>query len=642
MDKDTRLPLTSVDVVGERMEALRELFPEVFAEGKIDFARLKEALGDFADDSAERYGLSWAGKADAKRAFQSLSSGTLVPLRDESVNFDSTENLIIEGDNLEVLKLLQQGYHGKVNMIYIDPPYNTGNEFIYPDNYREGLDGYLRYTGQVTDDGFRVQTNTESGGRFHSRWLSMMYPRLFLARNLLADDGAIFISIDDHELYNLKQLCDEVFGEENYKGTIVRATGQTTGQDSGGLGSSFDYILAYFRQPDVEFSGLPLDDSDLDRYQMEDGRGKYALWQLRKTGSNDRREDRPNMYFAIKNPDGEDVWPLGPTGYDSCWRFDPKGYKRLLEEDYIVWKKRKRGETEEWWPYVKTYLEGRTKRPSPLWVDLEGSKKASIDIRTLLGGSVFSNPKPVGMIARLLQILPQQSEDCLVLDFFAGSGTTAHAVLDMNRQDGGTRKFILVQLPEPLDPKERDQKLGSDFCDSVNRPRNIAEITKERVRRVIKQIDEESNGKLALGDERGEDRGFRVLKLTSSNFKLWNPEEAPKDAEGLAEQLRLYADHVLPGRSQEDILFELLLKAGVPLGARIEKVDVAGQSAFDVADGHLLICLEDEITEETLRAMIERKPEQILCLDNAFKGNDQLKTNTVLETRSHGIKFHTV
>ena len=621
-----KFDLRSLDLTEEKKQDLLRLFPEIRTEGgKIDFERLKLALGETVDVGKERYGMNWPGKADCFRAIQAPSTGTLLPCPEESVNFDTTENLIIEGDNLEVLKLLQKSYLGKVKMIYIDPPYNTGNDFIYPDNYSESLQTYLEYTGQVDSEGRKFGSNSDTDGRFHSRWMNMMYPRLYLANNLLSPEGVIFISIDDREVDNLKKICNEIFGEENYKGTIVRASGQTTGQDSGGLGSSFDYILVYFKIPDYELAGLPLSENDLERYEEEDDKGKYALWQFRKTGYHDRREERPNMFYPIKDPDGNDVFPFGPTGYESCWRFDPKGYAKLKAENFIVWKKRNKGNTQEWWPYVKTYLEGRTKRPSPLWDDLEGSKKASIDLRDLLGDKVFDNPKPHGVITRLLQILPEPNKECIIFDFFAGSGTTAQSVLDLNKLDGGNRKFILVQLPEPTG--------RGDFL-------TIADITKERVRRVIKKLNDAEAGQLPL--EAPQDRGFRVYKLAESNFKPWDA-QAPSEAAALARQLELHIEHIRPGRSPQDILYEILLKSGFLLTTPVESLILADKPVFSVAGGALLICLEPELTMQVIRAMAALKPERVVCLDSGFAGNDQLKANAVQIFKTKGVtSFKTV
>lgn len=624
-DQPEKLDLTSHNLPADKTAELLRLFPEIRTEGdKIDFDKLKLVLGQTVDVSKERYGMTWPGKADCFKTIQAPSAGTLLPAPEESVDFDTTENLIIEGDNLEVLKLLQKAYLGKVKMIYIDPPYNTGNDFIYPDNYTESLQTYLEYTGQVDAEGKKFGTNTDTDGRFHSNWMNMIYPRLYLARNLLSENGVFFISIDDREVDNLKKLCNEIFGEENYKGTIVRATGQTTGQDSGGLGQSFDYVLVYFKHSDYELSGLALSDSDLERYEEEDERGKYALWQLRKTGSNDRRTDRPNMFFPIRNPDGEDVLPIGPTGYESCWRFDRKGYERLVAENYIVWKKRQKNGGEEWWPYVKTYLEGRTKRPSPLWTDLEGSKKASIDLREIMGDSVFDNPKPIGLLTKLLQIAPESNADGLILDFFAGSGTTAQAVIELNKQTGTNHKFILVQLPEPVE----DDKFAT-----------IANITKERVRRVIKKLNDEEAGQLPMGGK--QDRGFRVFKLTESNFKGWEA-SVPKDSTALAQQLELHIDHIREGRTSEDILYEILLKSGFPLTTPVEKIELEGKAVYSAAGGGMLICMEKELSLEVIRAMAEKKPQRVICLDLGFAGNDQLKANAVQIFKTKEVVFKTV
>ncbi|MDQ1349792.1 MAG: adenine-specific DNA-methyltransferase [Acidobacteriota bacterium] len=628
-----KLDLSSMNIVEEQKAKLKKLFPEVFTEGrKIDFERLKATLGEDVDSGKERYGMNWPGKGECFKTIQQPSIATLVPCPEESVNFDTTENLFIEGDNLEVLKLLQKSYLGKIKMIYIDPPYNTGNEFIYPDNYTESLETYLSYTGQIDDEGRKFSTNTETEGRFHSKWLNMMYPRLFLAKNLLRDDGVIFISIDDNEVDNLKKVCNEIFGEENYKGTIVRATGQTTGQDSGGLGQSFDYIFVYSKNIATELSGLPLSDDDLKRYEEEDEKGKYALWQLRKTGSNDRREDRPTMFFKIKDPDGEDVLPIGPTGYESCWRFDRKGYEKLLKENYIVWKKRIRNEKEHWWPYVKTYLLGKTKRPSPLWTDIEGSKKASIDLRDLMNNKIFDNPKPIQLISKIIQILSELNNNTeIVLDFFAGSCTTAHAVLDLNQEDNGNRKFICVQLPEPTDPNSEAFKAGY---------KTIAGIGKERIRRVIKKINDENKGKLKF-EENSIDLGFKVFKLAPSNIKAWNA-NVEKNPEAVQQQLFDYIDHISHVSREEALLYEILLKSGFELSTKVEKLDLAGKAVYNVAEGGILVCLEKNLTKDLFRAIAEKRPARCVCLDRGFQNDDQLKTNAVQTMKDKGVEFRTV
>lgn len=634
MEQPKKMDLRSMDITEEHKARLKELFPHVFNEEKIDFERLKQTLGEDLDTGLERFGLTWPGKAECMKIIQQPSIGTLKPCKEESVNFDTTENLFIEGDNLEVLKLLQKSYYGKIKMIYIDPPYNTGKEFIYPDKYSESLETYLAYTGQVDAEGKKFSTNTEADGRFHSKWINMMYPRLFLARNLLENDGVIFISIDDNEVSNLRKLCDEIFGEENYKGTVVRATGQTTGQDSGGLGSSFDYAIAYSKNAETELAGLPLSENDLERYEEKDEKGNYALWQLRKTGSNDRREDRPKLYFPVKDPDGGLVLPIGPTGYESCWRFDEKGVERLIKENFIVWKKRKRGENEDWWPYVKTYLEGRTKRPSPLWTDVEGSKKASIDLRGLMGYKVFDNPKPTQAIERIIQIIPELNDSDIILDFFAGSATTAHAVLDLNKQDGGNRKFIMVQLPEPCTEDSEAFKAGY---------KTIADIGKERIRRVIKKIQEESKGQLDFQGSKM-DLGFKVFKLDQSNFKIWDGAvDETADGEKIQKQLELQIEHINPNATEDDILYELLLKSGYTLTTKVEPLQLAGKKVYSIENGDLLICLEKKLTKEVITEMARKEPARVICLDTGFSGNDQLKTNAVQIMKSHKVEdFRTV
>jgi len=630
--------LLSQDVAEEKREQLKQLFPEIFTDGQIDFEQLRRVIGDWVEPGKERYGLNWPGKADCMKIIQAPSIATLKPDREESVDFDDTENLFIEGDNLEVLKLLQKAYFGKIKVIYIDPPYNTGNEFIYPDDFSETLDTYLDFSGQKDTEGRKFSTNSETSGRFHARWLSMMYPRLYLARNLLTPDGVIFISIDNHELSNLMKICNEIFGEENFLGIIARATGQTTGQDGGGLGSSFDFALGYCRDNGVDLSGLPLTAHDLKRFDAEDGRGRFAIDQMRKTGSSDLRSDRPSMFYPVEAPDGTEVLPIASAGYEGRWRFENATYKRLLDDDYILWKKTKRGDDEVWWPYVKYYAENRTKRPSPLWTDLDGNKKASRDLRALFDGKkLFDYPKPIDFIERLAQIAPNANENDIILDFFAGSCATAHATLSLNKQMGSSRKFIVVQLPEPCDPESEAYKAGFS---------NVADLGKERIRRSAKSLSEQDTDQLELKDSSSLDFGFRVFKLASSNFRLWNG--SAEDAEDIAAQLDMHVDHIDKESGPEDILYELLLKAGFQLTTKVEKQAMAGKDVFSIADGALLICLDKEITPELVDALADADPLQVICLDEGFKGNDQLKTNAVQTFKSRAkedeeaIVFRTV
>ena len=637
-------PLTSMNITEEQLLNFKQLFPEVFTEGlKVDWDKLKLTLGETVDTGKERYGMNWPGKADCFKTIQQPSIATLVPARVESIDFDTTENLFIEGDNLEVLKLLQKSYLGKLKMIYIDPPYNTGNDFIYPDNYAENLNTYLEYTGQVDSEGRKFGTNTDTDGRFHSKWMNMMYPRLFLSKNLLKEDGIIFISIDDHEVDNLKKICNEIFGEENFIGCIVRTTGQTTGQDSNGLGSSFDYLLVYSKYPDRGLNGLPLTEHDLKRFENEDEKGKFAYDQLRKTGSNDKREDRPNMYYAIKDPDNNDIYPIGPGGYDGRWRVESKTFDKLLRENFILWKKTKKENAEVWWPYVKYYLEGRTKRPSPLWDDMEGNKKAARDLRTIFEGKkIFDFPKPIELLKRIIAISCE--EDDIVLDFFAGSGSFGQAVFEYNQTEKTNVKFICIQLPQTT---EKDSEAYNEGF------KTISEISKERIRRISTKIKKEQSKKadkikesLFTNEESKErnDLGFKVFKLDHSNFKIWDA-TLEKEPEAIQQRLFEHIDHISPEAAQESILYELLLKSGFELSTPIEKLILSDKTVFSIAGGQLLICLEKELSHDCLKAMAEMQPTRVICLDEAFTGvnADALKTNAVQIMKSKGVvNFRTV
>jgi len=626
---DIKLPLTSRDVHAERLAKLRELFPEAFTEGKADLKKLSQLLGDAANDAPERYGLSWAGKSEAIRAIQITSTGTLLPAPAESVNFDTTENLIIEGDNLEVLKLLQGGYHGRVKMIYIDPPYNTGGEFIYPDNYKEGLADYLKFSGQVSGEGIKLTTNAETDGRYHSKWLTMLYPRLFLARNLLREDGVIFVSIDDHEAHNLRAVMNEIFGEENYVTTVAWQRRDTPANDVQGFSTYHEYAICYAKQMDAVTVGLvPRTQAQIDIYKNPDNdpRGVWTRSALTRPGASEKD------CYAIKNPTGREVYP--PKG--TSWRVSRETLKRFVEENRLWWGSTGDGDM----PFQKRFLSEVKQGVVPTtWWDYKfaGSmRNAKNEIREIFEDPPFDYPKPSSFVRRILEVSTYAKEDEIILDFFAGSGTTAQAVLESNAQDGGNRKFILVQLPEPTG--------RNDFS-------TIAEITKERARRVIKQLSaaeaqkqQEAATQLKLAGSasvRASDFGFKVFKLSSSNFKVWDPSTAPKAGAALAEQLKLIAHNVQGGRPDDALLYELVLKSNLPLTSKIQSCKIGAQTFYDVAEGTLAICLERPIEQATLRGLIAKKPKAVVCLDIAFARNDQLKANTVLEMKSHGIEFHT-
>jgi len=618
MTQPEKLDLRSHDASGDKIAELLRLFPEICTEGgKLDFDRLKLVLGEAVDVGKERYGMNWPGKADCFKTIQAPSLGTLRPCPEESVNFDTTENLIIEGDNLEVLKLLQKSYLGKVKMIYIDPPYNTGNEFIYPDNFTESLQTYLEYTGQVDSGGKKFGTNSEADGRFHSKWLNMMYPRLYLARNLLADDGVILASIDDHEVDNLRKLFNEIFGEENLLAHIVWQKRYVSNMTAKYLSDMHDHILVFSRNADsISVNRLDRSEEQLKAYKNpdNDSRGPWRAQDL--SASKPYKAGQ----FTITTPAGAKCDP--PPG--RYWRCNEQQYNSWVADNRIWF-----GVDGTARPMLKAFLseasEGVT--PNTWWPhDFAGhNKEATLEVKALFdGASPFDTAKPVKLVRRMLETFADP--DAIVLDFFAGSGTSAHAVLELNAQDGGNRRFILVQLPEAIVSKEF---------------RTIADIMKERVRRAIKNLNKEEAGKLALDTDK-QDRGFRVFKLAESNFTTWNAQVA-YDSTVLEKQLEFHVDHIRDERTPDDILYELLLKSGFPLTTPVEKPTLAGKTAYSVAGGALIICLERELTLELIRAIAEQKPERVVCLDEGFAGNDQLKANAVQTFKTKGVtSFKTV
>jgi adenine-specific DNA-methyltransferase len=619
-----KLELTTVDIAAEKQADLLRLFPEVRTEGgKIDFDRLRLALGETVDVGKERYGMNWPGKADCFKAIQRPSLGTLLPVREESINFDETENLIIEGDNLEVLKLLQKSYQGKVKMIYIDPPYNTGNDFIYPDNYSENLQTYLEYTGQVDSEGRPFSNNKDTDGRFHSKWMNMMYPRLYLARNLLQEQGVIFISIDDAEVANLRRICDDIFGEENALPSFIWKRKAGGGDDSDHVATEHEYILCYARDESRTLFGTIKHESPsmTAKYNRSEGNRRYYLERMDKTSLT----YSGSMDFPIECPDGSFVKPPqpDPNNPTTIWRWSKD--KIAAERNELIFLQEKK--TGEWRIYTKTWesLDGVTARSLLVDKEFGRNRDGTLELAEVLGPKIFSNPKPTKLLRHLLSIAANDS-DALLLDFFAGSGSFAQAAMDLNAEDGGNRKFILVQLPEPT---ERE-----DY-------KTIADITKERVRRVIQRHEKKEEGKLNLGDRPKE--GFRVLKLATSNFKVWNAGTDTATPETLGQQLELHINHLQAERTGEDLLYEILLKSGFPLTTPVQSITVEGISVYSVANGAMLICLDKALTHEAIKGMAELKPERVVCLDEGFAGNDQLKTNAVLLMKAKGVtKFQTI
>lgn len=614
-----KLDLASLDIAAEKLAELLRLFPEVRTEGgKVDFDRLRMALGETVDVGKERYGMTWPGKADCFKAIQRPSLGTLLPVREESVNFDETENLIIEGDNLEVLKLLQKSYQGKVKMIYIDPPYNTGNDFIYPDDYSESLQTYLEYTGQVDSEGRRFSNNLETDGRFHSKWLNMMYPRLYLARNLMREDGVCFISIDDSELDNLRRICDEVFGEENFLSLLIWKKKYIGGKHAKHFVDFHEYVAVYSRDASsLDTFLMERPEAELEKFELsdefEESRGKHYIRPLKSNLGL-----RETLIYAIHCPDG--------TSVTHQWMVAPATYASLLADGRIVFKKSRDGQFQVYRKFYERDGEGKVMVPS--LIEDVANANGKLELKSLFdvaeGRDIpFENPKPVGLLNYLIR--PSTSGSDLILDFFAGSGTTAHSILGLNRSDSGNRKFILVQLPEPTGREDFE---------------TVADITKERVRRVI-QRNERGEDQLDFGGSPKE--GFRVFKLATSNFNVWRADTATTNPDTLRDQLELYVSHIREERYWEDLLCEILLKSGFPLTTPVETLGIEGKAVHSVANGAMLICLDKNLTHEAIRAIAERKPERVVFLDEGFAGNDQLKTNAVLIMKSKGVtKFQTI
>jgi adenine-specific DNA-methyltransferase len=628
-----RMSLDSMDVAAQKRAELKALlgqqFPEVFAEDRIDFDQLKRVLGDWVEPNRERFGLTWPGKAECMRIIQEPSVATLKPQREESVNFDDTGNIFIEGDNLEVLKLLQKSYFGKIKMIYIDPPYNTGNEFIYPDKFSESLDTYLAYTGQVDDDGRKFSTNTEQDGRYHSNWLNMMYPRLYLAKNLLRDDGVIFISIDDHEQANLKQLCDFLFGEENFVAQNVWQK-RYSRENRGVIGDAHEYVLVYAKSI-FDFSEVSnlvdITESQRKAYSQtsdDPSKGPWRAIPMTAQGF------RPNQMYEIQSPSGKLFLP--PPG--RCWSMVEREFKRLNSEGRIYFGRN--GDAQPgvirflsevdgvvpwtWWPHDET---GHT-------------DEARKEIKDIFGSaSIFDTPKPIRLLGRMLEI--STGEDDIILDFFAGSSSTAQAVMERNVKKKMNLQFILVQLPEVIN------SASDAFLEGY---RTIADIGRERIRRAGKKLIAKTAGTLDLSGESKLDIGFKSYKLDRSNFKVWNSDPAAFDDTG--RQLELHIDHIAKDASDEDILTELLLKSGYPLDTPITPIKNLGRRIYGVADNALILCLEPEITSAMIDAIADYNPIHVICLDSGFQGNDQLKANAVhsfkvrAQSEETAIVFRTV
>ena len=619
--KVERVDMQSLDVAEHRRQELLRLFPEVRTEGsKIDFDRLKLTLGEAIDIGKERYGLTWPGKADCIRTIQTPSTATLRPVREESVNFDTTENLIIEGDNLEVLKLLQKAYLGKIKMIYIDPPYNTGNDFIYPDNYTESLQTYLQYTGQVDAEGKKFSTNTDADGRFHSKWLNMMYPRLFLAKNLLHEQGLIFVTVDDTEVSTLRLIMNDIFGEEHFVASIAWEKRYTRSNNARLFYSLKDFVIVYRKSDALQVlrEGRTAKSDAIYDNPDNDPRGPWTTSSYVNPAT---KEERPNLVYAIENPFTK-AKVEHPT---HAWKHSLAAHQRHVEDNRLWWGKA--GEAK--YPRLKVFLADAQSGlvPIDIWNHKETgtTDEGGMEIKELFGEAVFDNPKPTKLIRRMLKLATAPDEGAIVLDFFAGSGSTAAAVLSQNAEDDGNRRFILVQLPEPTSRQDFE---------------TISRITRERVKRTAQKLSRDGNTLLDT-DRREPDSGFRALSLDASNLLYWDAHTAATSKD-IEQQLSLHVHHLRPGRSDDDLLFEVLLREGFPPTIHSTTVEVGAHRAESLADGALIICLSRNPDFEAIRAIADRGPERVVCLDEGFAGNDQLKANASQLFKAKGIVFRTV
>lgn len=614
----TQLEGKSKDLVNENIEKLKEIFPEVFSEGKIDFSKLEEELGNFKEKSDERYNFTWNGKSEAKKIALTPSTGTLRPCKEESKDWDTTQNLYIEGDNLEVLKLLQKSYHKKVKMIYIDPPYNTGKDFVYKDNFRDNIKNYMQITGQVDSDGNKLSTNSETSGRYHSDWLNMMYPRLKLARNLLKDDGVIFISIDDNEVANLRKLCDEIFGEDNAFDTIVWKKRYQGAKEKHLVGVN-EYILFYAKNKEnIDEILVAASDEYIKTYftnkdEKFELRGGYRTQPLEAGKSMDNRD---NLKFKINAPDGTYIYPKRQ------WVWSLDRVEEALKNGEIGFSKNQKG---EYTPFIKQYLKDENgiirKTKKQTLIDNVYTQNGTKEMYELFEDlNVFPFPKPTNLLMQLLDI-GNIKEGEAILDFFSGSATTAHAVMKLNSEDGGNRKFICVQLPETTDEKSEAYKAGY---------KNICEIGKERIRRAGEKVKSES-GKTEL------DIGFKVLKLDSSNIKSWD-----SDFENLETNLLDAVENIKSDRNEEDLLYEILLKYGLDLTLPIEEKEVNGKKLYNIGFGALIICLDSNISIDITDQIIAIKKEydseitRVVFKDSGFK-NATEKTNIIKTLNQNGI-----
>lgn len=600
----------SMNLLNENIEKLKAIFPEIVTDGKIDFDMLKTLLGEEVDASNEKYSFNWVGKRNCIKFAQTPSTGTLIPCKEKSVDFDNTQNIYIEGDNVEALKLLQKTYFGKIKMIYIDPPYNTGNDFVYHDDYKDSIENYKKITGQ------QATANPETNGRFHTDWLNMMYPRLKLAKDLLSDDGVIFISIDDNEQANLKKICDEIFGETNFVASFPWRKRTAKSDVTYGVSQDYEQILAYARSDMFTASVVG---KERKYYESNDFPGKP--WRIHDLTKQTTASERPNSFFTIVNPKNGKEYPANPN---ATWRitidtFDEyyKNGRIVFPGDYSFLNISK--------PVLRYWKEddilkagesfGRVAVSTNLPEEIGMSQDGTKEITDLFVSKVFSFPKPLSLLKYLIQTTNDNT--ALVLDFFSGSATTAHAVMQLNSEDGGNRKFIMVQLPELCDEKSEAYKAGY---------KTICDIGEERIRRAGAKIKEE-NPLTTLNL----DTGFKVFRLDSTNIVPWN------NAEKL-DEMRLYdyAKTIKDGRDDLSVAYEIMLKYGV-FDKPIKEAVVSGKKMYDVGEGYMIICLADGVTMTDVEAIARLNPHCVVFKESGF-ADDNEKINATHTLERGGVE----
>ena len=609
----------TMNIEQANVEKLKEVFPEVFADGKVDFDKLQRLLGNYIANDKERYSFSWKGKADSLRLAQKRSTGTLRPCKEESKDWDTTENLYIEGDNLEVLKLLQSAYLNSVKMIYIDPPYNTGNDFVYTDDFADGIAHYKEVTGQAT------KSNPETAGRYHTNWLNMMYPRLKLARNLLTDDGVIFISIDENEIANLRKICNEIFGEDNFVGTFIWRKKEGGGQAKDYFVIEHEYIVVYRKTEALQWEDEK-EIRDIKEYKKTDANGRFKITKLAKWGNTARKEDRPSMYFPLVAPDGTLAFPIAPDGNDGRWRIGKEKMNELVQQDLIYWEKK----NDLWIPYEKEYYTSQSKtiKQRSILYDIANTGDGTDCLTELFGiKDIFENPKPIEILIKLVK--PITTPKDIILDFFSGAATMAHAVMQLNAKDGFSRKYICVQLPEKTEANSVANKAGY---------KTVSEIGKERIRRAGEKIKEENKDKEGIENL---DIGFKVFKLDNSNLVKWD-NTPTTDEEEVKKRIQQSIFYLVEGRSDLDLMYEIMLKNGLSLTLPVEEREFDGVKAYIInhPDYKVLVCLQPNITLSAVEEMDKETIGTYIFADRCFADANILSnTEEILKKKDKEMRL---